>query len=61
MKCYHVTTKGGEVYGVAATTKRDAMQMVQDRLSSEEPGTDRPERASLVANWDAEYGTVLHY
>jgi hypothetical protein len=59
-KCYHVTTADGEVYGVAATTKRDALQMTQDRLSRE-GRTDKPATAKLVATWDADYGTVLHY
>lgn len=59
-KCYHVTTAQGEVYGVAATTKRDAMQMTQDRLTSES-STDKPATAQLVARWEADYGTVLHY
>jgi hypothetical protein len=60
-KCFHVTTANGEVYGVAASTKRDAMQLVQDRLSSELPGTDIPVSAQCVAMWEAPYGTVLHY
>lgn len=59
--CYHVTTAGGEVYGVAATSKHDAMQLVQARLSAEAPATDRPSTATRVAMWEAEYGTVLHY
>jgi len=58
--CYHVTTTNGDVYGVAATTVRDAMAMTQDRLSGE--GSDvRPVKAARVATWDAAYGTVLHY
>jgi hypothetical protein len=61
MRCYHVRTKGGEVYGVAATRERDALQMTADRLAGEEPGTDEPVGAELVGEWDATYGTVLHY
>jgi hypothetical protein len=59
-KCFHVTTANGEVYGVAASTKHDAMQMTQDRLTSES-STDIPVSAQHVAMWQAPYGTVLHY
>lgn len=36
------------------------MQMTQDRLTSES-STDKPATAQLVARWEADYGTVLHY
>jgi hypothetical protein len=55
-----VITAHGEVYGVAATTKRDAMQMTQDRLTSES-SADKPATATMVGRWEADYGTVLHY
>jgi len=58
--CYHVTTMAGEVYGVAATAIRDAMQLTQDRLFGE-GSTDKPMAAKRVAMWEADYGTVLHY
>jgi hypothetical protein len=60
MRCFHVHTKEGEVYGVAATRKRDALQMVADRLYDEEV-RDEPISAERVGEWDAKYGTVLHY
>ena len=60
MHCYHVTTEAGRTYGVAATTKRDAMQMTQDRLTGE-GSQDRPARAEDVGTWGAAYGTVLAY
>jgi hypothetical protein len=58
--CYHVTTTNGDVFGVAATTKRDAMTMTQERLTREGWGTS-PVRAERVGTWDADYGTVLAY
>lgn len=60
MPCYHVQTEQGDTYGVAATTIRDAMQMVQDRLT-DNGGGDRPKSAKRMATWDADYGTVLWY
>jgi hypothetical protein len=59
--CWHVTTKGGETYGVAAATATDARSMVNDRLVTEDPGTDWPDKARRVGTWDVAYGTVLHY
>lgn len=65
LPCYHVATAQGATYGVAATTKRDALQMVQDRLSNEldglEPTADVPTTAQRVDTWNAAYGTVLQY
>lgn len=61
MRCYHVRTKAGEVYGVAATEKRHAIQMVADRLYDEDNLSDAPVGAELIGTWDAKYGTVLHY
>lgn len=58
--CYHVTTVRGEVYGVAATSVRDALQMTQDRLAGE-GSDDLPKGARKVGRWVASYGTVLHY
>lgn len=70
LPCFHVTTAHGATYGVAATSKRDALQMTQDRLSREDRERaefgmplegDRPVKAERVAVWGAEYGTVLCY
>ena len=47
-------------YGACATGKRDAMAMVQQRLTSE-GSSDRPAGAHLVGACDWHYGTVLHY
>ena len=58
--CYHVSTADGQVYGAAATSKRDAMVMVQERLAGEDGG-DQPVSAQNMGPWSAEYGTVLHY
>jgi hypothetical protein len=60
LPCYHVQTAQRHVYGVAATSQRDALQMTQDRLTGEE-SADRPIMAYRVASWDADYGTVLQY
>jgi hypothetical protein len=60
LRCFHVETDNGATLGVAATCKRDALQMTQDRLSSE-GWNDRPVRAADVGSWTAEYGTVLAY
>jgi hypothetical protein len=60
IKCFHVFTAEGEVYGVAASNRSDAMQMTQDRLTGE-GSTDKPLSARHVAMWEADYGTVLHY
>lgn len=60
LPCYHVTTAAGEVYGVAATSVRDALQMTQDRLAGE-GSSDLPKGARKVGRWAASYGTVLHY
>ena len=59
--CWHVTTKGGEVFGVAAADASDARKMVADRLAGEESGGDWPDKAKRIGAWDAPYGTVLHY
>jgi hypothetical protein len=70
--CFHVTTTAGHTYGVAATSKRDALQMTQDRLSREyaeresflsalENYRDAPVKAEFVGTWTAPYGTVLWY
>lgn len=73
VKCFHVTTEKGGRYGAAATRKRDALQMVQDRLSREDAEAgevgcpeaaahDRPAKAEDMGSWPgAEYGTVLCY
>lgn len=60
LPCYHVMTTNGSLYGVAATTQREALQMTQDRLTSED-SNDKPWRAMRVDTWDADYGTVLQY
>jgi hypothetical protein len=61
IRCFHVTTEQGAVFGAAATGKRDAMSMVQDRLRDEE-SDDRPATVSNVGPWPGtEYGTVLCY
>lgn len=59
-KCYHVTTATGEVYGVAAADRLQAMELTQRRLTSE-CNSDSPVAAKHVAMWNAEFGTVLHY
>jgi len=60
LPCWHVTTARGHVYGVAATTRTDALSMTQARLTGEGSG-DRPVKAERVATWVADYGTVLCY
>ena len=60
MTCWHVTTEQGRVYGVAASCRRDAMQMTQDRLTGE-GSADRPATAEDVGPWGAPFGTVLAY
>jgi hypothetical protein len=59
-KCFHVTTAGGELYGVAAITAGDAMDYLQARLTGE-GSKDTPARAEYVDTWTAELGAVLHY
>lgn len=59
-RCFHVSTAQGQTYGVAATTRRDALAMTADRLAGEGSG-DAPTGARFVDYWDAPYGTVLHY
>lgn len=61
LPCYHVDATDGDTYGVAATTVRDALQMVQDRLIDYGNPSARPIKAQRVATWDAQYGTVLCY
>lgn len=67
IRCYHVTTEQGAVYGAAATAKRDAMAMVQDRLSElieddGRPCDDRPKSVTDTGPWPgAKYGTTLQY
>jgi hypothetical protein len=60
VKCFHVTTARGEVFGVAATRKADALAMTAARL--ERDGIDdAPRSARFVGSWRAAYGTVLWY
>lgn len=57
---YHVTLTNGQVYGVAAAGKRDAMFMAQERARSD--GLDAsPMSAVSVGRGAWEYGTVLAY
>lgn len=58
--CFHVTTTAGDVYGVAATCKRDAIAYTDERLARDE-STDRPASADRVGSWKADIGTVLAY
>jgi hypothetical protein len=58
--CYHVTTYRGDVYGAGATSKRDALAMVAERLDLD-GSTDGPAVAERVGPWSAPYGTVLAY
>lgn len=60
LPCFHVATAHGHLYGVAATTRTDALSMTQARLTGEDSG-DRPVKAELVSTWIADYGTVLCY
>lgn len=59
---YHVTMSNGRVYGVAATGKREAMTMAQERAMSDGTGAT-PQRADSVGRggptWT--YGAVLAY
>lgn len=64
LPCFHVTTTARNVFGVAATGKTEARQMVQDRMTRDErderPGP-RPADCVNVGRWDADFGTVLEY
>ncbi len=61
IRCFHVHTEQGHVYGVAAHGKTEAKLMVQARLSVEETG-DRPTKAEDFGSWPGvPYGTVLNY
>lgn len=69
MRCFHVTTEKGAEYSVCAHGKREAKQMVQNRITREaaeavevgvEPFHDAPSTAEDVGSWPgADYGTVL--
>lgn len=71
MRCFHVTTEQGARYGAAAHGKREAKQMVQDRIGGEDadavalgfdPSGDRPAKVEDMGPWrGAEYGTVICY
>lgn len=60
LPCWHVETAHGALYGVAALTLRDALQMTQDRLTGER-SPDLPKRGQRVGTWRTAYGTVLCY
>jgi hypothetical protein len=60
MRCYHVTTTDGLLYGAAATSKRDAMIFVQERLHRDE-STARPVKAEDVGSCGWSYGNVICY
>lgn len=60
MRCYHVTTNRGNTYGVAATSVRDAMTFLQDRLN-DEGSKDLPVKATNTGSCSWAYGTVMAY
>lgn len=57
---FHVTASDGSVFGVAATTVRDAMAMAQERMAQDESNLS-PIKAERVGRWEASYGTVIAY
>lgn len=58
MRCYHVTTSDGQVIDVSATTERDALSFVAERLFM---GGDpaEPVKAEFVGSCQWTYGTTL--
>jgi hypothetical protein len=58
--CYHVTGSDGSRYGVACTGKRDALMLVQARMTADETGA-QARSAERVASCDWDYATVLRY
>lgn len=58
--CFHVHASDGTIYGVAATTKRDALVFAHHRLVGD-GSTASPVSAERVGTWPAVMGTVLAY
>ena len=68
LPCWHVNASNGLTYGVSATTKVEAMHLLQLELRKrgyvdEETGetTAVPVKAAKVGNWQYDYGTIICY
>jgi hypothetical protein len=61
VKCFHITTERGSVFGVAAATRMEARAFFYERAAR--TFTDDVIRGSVVyaGLWTASYGTVLRY
>lgn len=58
--CFHVTGSDGSRFGVAATGKRDALELVQARMVRDEMGISAVS-AERVGSCEWDYGTTIWY